>query len=821
MPEDNQGYYRNAVDTLRQRNDERFGIASFRYHDEATNQDVWVRDATSAFLLDNFPAYNDVEIERNNCLLRCLARLRAIDYAITNCGYPKAREVSSVLRERFEALMQDDNPSEAAFNTFLIEQLHEANLTEGCYTVEQAEKLLSHYRNLSSVLDPAMPLVTLTYDKEDGVLQKEVQYPVTEKTPEQQKDISATLTAVEPYPLPHEKNAHTTLPIAMQSADAIFAGLIKRNDRMLPAQVRKTHAVGGVRNAYIVKVETVFDSGLTDIKSAVNRPMQALSDTKPFWFARMGMPVFVGKGESKERINHLTAKNLEQIRMAAQGHIGRDIDGVHLTVLNTNIPHEKQDQMIEGIRQAVAQRGSRDEFSNVAVNDIGTAFNSVELSQGMQDALKSKGSHPWLWGSPGQKANRLDIAVEVMQTASDSENKLSCVLCASGQDRTGTTVEKSIQVRTLERWKARYQEEHGQAPSIEEVRKAEARIQETRARGFNAAEVASHMVPGSPGMKRVSIANNLFNARRALGERAEAILYRASAETNTYNPVEYTVNTTLNTSSEYAKACFKEEMDALSNICAVREGDGPLLRDVKAAGLKLYNAFLEDKGEEFDEEEDEEDYSYAILQRFNAARNWVYKKVDDLGQAILGIYGIENPRDLEAMTAALRYAGESVYEFQCGNYERVQEHLAHIKLVRQDLPGHRKVSMQLVAVAIVATVALLLAVLVFSQPLSLLAFAGAGVVGSLLAMSAMAVMTVGARRTLEGAQTLFVQGREQAEAGAMRKFKAVVRKKVAESEAEDMPEASSKKDGESHDEEDDESKHTPKSPGSTTWGSHE
>ena len=263
--------YNEMSDLLLEVNDARFGIVSKLKEEDG--KPVWYRDATSALSLEEREekkiSPNEPFIEANNALLRMLSRLRPIDYAIDqmkennstnktiiqnlrNEFNKKTTELLALPKSTLEAkeIKRQIKSLENEFNTFLVKQLHEANLTQGITTKKQAENLLFHYRNLSPLLEPARTLVTLTYDEKTKVLVRETQVPVTKKLDDQKKEIEK-LKILNPFPTPDEKSAHTIQSLAGQKANQIFAPLMALDDRGLAAQSRKEH-LAGVKNAGIV-----------------------------------------------------------------------------------------------------------------------------------------------------------------------------------------------------------------------------------------------------------------------------------------------------------------------------------------------------------------------------------------------------------------------------------------------------------------------------------------------------------------------------------------------------------------------------------------
>ncbi|ETO92700.1 hypothetical protein [Legionella oakridgensis] len=525
--------YEAMADLLREVNDAQFNIIS-TVVTTPEGETQWLRDATRAIPLAQRISHDAPVIEANNMLLRTLSRLRPIDFAIDKKLGGEGAAIRAEMRTEFaklsekilaiaqdsaksnDAKLEEIKAAEKAFNTFLVEKLHDAHLTEGCDSAKDAENLLFRYRNLSSVLTPARTMVTLTYDETAGMLQRETQYPVTKKTPEQQEELEK-LKEVLPYPGHDEKSAHTRLSVAEQQADSLFAELIASEDTALPAQARKTHLVGA-KNAFIVKNELI----LLEEPSVLDRPdeLDALraEEENVLWLARMGSPAYVGSGESTERVRLHAGAALEQVRVTAAEKMGQEAADLklHVTTLNTYTFLESQATIVSNIAAVTRKEGRGDDYSYLPTNDDGT-FRVVDIAEGLDfgEEGRPRGS------APLAKATRLDSVSKVMRAA--AKTFLSVVNCASGQDRTGTAVEKTTQDWTKERYVAL-----GKDPT---------HIEEVRARGGNAAEITAHHVHGSPGMKDDSIANNYIDSHETFSEAVTRELYRKSAGTNKENKV--------------------------------------------------------------------------------------------------------------------------------------------------------------------------------------------------------------------------------------------------------------------------------------------
>lgn len=245
------------------------------------------------------------------------------------------------------------------------------------------------------------------------------------------------------------------------------------------------------------------------------------------------MPVYVGKGETAESIQTNTVENLEQIRRTAKEHTGHN--KLHVTCLNTYSTLENQATMIDNLYQATRGQNKGDNISYMPTNPDGT-FRALDISPELNMATPPRSTIPL------QKKDRLDEVVKVVLSAANTKDMISVVQCASGQDRTGTVVEETIQTWMQERY---------QAQDL-----AHDNIETMRAKGGNAAEITAHFSPGSPGMKPESMANNFFGGATAFTEEASQQFYRSSANTNKKNPVGH-VDFLKNPSEEAIAQCRK------------------------------------------------------------------------------------------------------------------------------------------------------------------------------------------------------------------------------------------------------------------------
>lgn len=442
---------------------------------------VWFRNASMASL----EPLSDERVAIYNMLLRSISRLSPILYAI----FQQRGVYSEPLLEQFQGLLiaveqarPDLRQLEMNFNQALMNALNDAGLGLGVETKKEAEALLSHYRNLSALLQPTPVMVTISFDHSANVLHREINRPITQKTDTQKQQI--------------RQLRQRPVLTAIDQASQIFTDFECDDERMLPAQARKTHPIG-VKNAFLVTTELFFIQVGQNVKDIdFERPYASLT------LARLASPVYLGSGPHQKTRVQDTLENLQQILWNAQGK-----QRLHLTVLNTDTPINKEHTIVATMQQA-AQRGGYG-FSYTPANLEGTLRRiSIAPLLGLS-----------LWGTaPLQKRQRLDTISQVILRAATDQACLSVVNCASGQDRTGTAVQKAT-----EDWiRGQYQHYHRPAQGLAEA----------YAKGGNAAEITAHLVNGSPGMKTISQANNTFGKGVAFSAEISKRLYLSSADTN-------------------------------------------------------------------------------------------------------------------------------------------------------------------------------------------------------------------------------------------------------------------------------------------------
>lgn len=561
--------YKQLADATRSKRDKLLGISSSTVPFEGG--EAWLRDATH---LEQTPiSPNSAKIESLNTRLRCLGRLRAIDYAIgkkyslhqkkyspmLGIYPPQTDEATSIrksLRKKLKELLTKTTTitknsttaadkiraleaAEKEFNSTLIFALHQANLTKGCQTTKDAEKLLAHYRELSSLLDPAAPLISLTYNKTDKFLHCEIQYPITEKTTKQKKAIRAIRKEIYQQPLETDKNYHNVRNLATQEADNLFAKLLAKDDRLLSSQARWTH-LPGVKHGFVVQSKLIAVSDLTQLKTNhqwdFNKIRETTQETDSIWLVRTGSPVYIGAGESAERIAEHTQENVEQIRLAAAKLKGIEPEDMKLTwvCLNTDSPLDKQNIIVGNLKKAITSN-KRDKFCSAPTNAEGL-LRPLEVPSGIFSNGEDKP-----WGiAPGQKATRLKKAIiPIMLKASEEPNAIGVVNCSSGKDRTGNAVAGTV-LAQIHRW---YEKRN--IPLNNSLKKS---IEKIYALGRNITEIASHLLLGSFGIKKGSHVRNFFS------KETDEIFYIKSAKTNTLNKVDdvsFLKKTTSMAISEY------------------------------------------------------------------------------------------------------------------------------------------------------------------------------------------------------------------------------------------------------------------------------
>src|SRR5579883_234408 len=317
---------------------------------------AYVRDARKALPLKDRLPPDDPKIESQNMFLRALGGARGIDHVLSTRaekGDPiaiKSREqiknylvaLNGEIHEAMkpskkntkEKMLEKLKKAHAKFNASLIGVLHENGLDKGLKVkkfsklrrnpLEQYEKLLLHYRDLSKTIERAKSVVTIVYDAAHKATHTDIAHPVTVKT-KKQKERIAVMKQVTDKP-DKKGNFHTVQANAFQVANAAFADLIADDQRALPAQSRKNIAPTA-KNAY-----------LSCYRIEIN------GKTEEFWYLRSGSMVYVGKGKfSDDVLKEDTHEIVEQLRLAA-ATVGKT--ELNFNMLATNSSLEGQATML-------------------------------------------------------------------------------------------------------------------------------------------------------------------------------------------------------------------------------------------------------------------------------------------------------------------------------------------------------------------------------------------------------------------------------------------------------------------------------------------
>ncbi|MDP3705651.1 MAG: hypothetical protein Q8R24_07035 [Legionellaceae bacterium] len=509
--------YKDEIDKLRSSNDQLLGVTSGTQ--TVDGEICWVRDARKAKPLDEQThLLSGPEIAGNNALMRCFSQAEAIDYAIKQKnGSTPLSTYASNLKLKIITIMGDDDlktqidrikNAEKKFNTDSLKALYEAQLTTGCNTDKEGAALLAHYRNLSSTLHPARPLITVSI-MGDGILCREIQYPVTKKT-NTQKETLNELNEVDAYP--DKLNSQNWQNQATQEANKLFYDKLIADDTALPAQTRKTHLVG-CKNAYIEKIEVVKVETINDDDNDLFAD-KAKAENTAYYF-RTAAVAYLGKGVSDEDVKNNAIENFEQIRMAAEErHFFEDGKSLplHFTTLNSDIAWEKEDYLI---KQLLDVEEHTDDFhlSYVPVNDVGTAMHSVEKSQYVTIPIDELLLPDAIIG---QKGDRLAQGGQIAVAA--ARDHLSGFGCFSNQDR-GGEMAHLVTAMTIEK----IMERNGWTSTGD--------VQISLGKAGNAPDIASDRLPGSSGLKDVSNPVNL-HGKQVVDLDVIAAYNRPSADTN-------------------------------------------------------------------------------------------------------------------------------------------------------------------------------------------------------------------------------------------------------------------------------------------------
>jgi hypothetical protein len=479
-----------------------------------------IRDATHAKPLSERLQPYDPERQVNNMLLRALGSLRGIDYVLAKKTQPGGPDIYSeesihlqtayqkLLDESFKVIdsykdAQRPLPKETLdhiqdqqkklhkeFNTAVVQVLNTTGLDVGLTEAKEYDELINYYRDLASVVDVAESMQTIIKDKqvdkegkEVSLLHIETSHPITVKT-QRQKDQLAVMKNVGGS---EEKNFHTAQNTAMQMANQAFHDLIAADDRKLGAQMRKKNAAT-LKNGYAV----------TYTIQPENEPSLA----KHLYSLRCGSMTYVGKGREKfseSTGDQYTGENLLQLEAAAKKHFPNH-QKMHIGMLLTQhsmVNLEHQNEIIQATKAESARQGM--EWSHTATNVLGAATNKSRIAESVKEKIAGYEKEHGVKESVSGRDGRILEAAFTALVASES-GMTHITTCASGQDRTGTIEELKAEMFGVNTYKA-----FG-------IDVSRTNLAEIRSVGGHVATLASHSVPGSPGMKHDSEPKNLFPA---------------------------------------------------------------------------------------------------------------------------------------------------------------------------------------------------------------------------------------------------------------------------------------------------------------------
>jgi hypothetical protein len=572
-----------------------------------------LRDATEAKAITD-PSINHHRVEADNMLLRALGRLRGIDHVLMEKEKETLDRGEKDVYARLRKQLKDDftQLSDSAFryaeiakstegsdpkekkkafalyneglknleNNFntqtLCSVLHEANLDEQCAKKKDYEKLLFHYRNLAALLDPAVSLVTISYDKDNKVLHRITQDPITQKLPEQKRDIQADMSKTVLFPVGDERNFQTMQNMAMQEANRHFATLAASDDRMFGAQTRKTH-LHSAKNAFFVTNELLFNVTPAQLtKQTVVETRANLEDTQQF--TRSATPVYIGKGETDARVQESTRRNIEQIRQFVIKKQNLSVDEanklkMHYTCLVTDSPLASQNVMIRHGYDATRRGPAGNDISYIPCNWDGTHRRlDLAASVGTQGI-------PSIHPTPSNQAERYRRAAQVSNIIRGKDNVFELVTCASGQDRTETESERASQEWARERYRTNGV---NLSATPAELKKHGDAVEQTRATSRNSAEINAHVVGGSRGCKGDSRGKTaLIDYDNLYSRDTDQAMYLASAKTNKGNKVAGdTLKAIMKSPSPIADSQYKTAKEHLTRTC----DESPFSHQTQAAG---------------------------------------------------------------------------------------------------------------------------------------------------------------------------------------------------------------------------------------------
>ncbi len=531
----------------------------------------YIRDCTAAKKLEDRLSPDDPIIIGNNLLLRALGAARGIDHVLIHKydtehydAYQNARiKLQLYMRELIFEINANSkdmdneilNAIHRKFNLKLSALLHETNLNNDLETPQQHAKLIGHYRDLSSVLDPAKTVVTLRNENIEGIdiTFRETSYPITVKTAEQKHQLevmtnikmsdseldeeeinsdeeqehftSAAVTPAEP-PLEEPvagRNYHAVKPVAFQIADEAFVGLIQKDDRRLPAQTRYTVAPT-VKNGYIVHNEI-------ELKNSAQETIGKSEN----WSLRAATMAYIGAGETHARSVMYAKENIQQLMQAAKQYIPASVTKFNYAMLLTDTAWGKQDKMIKITRDAIKALAADQhaiQYSYLPTNILGTPQSISYSDFVLESAKKQSVTPPSTAGDLMDKKARIEKVGKVINILNNSGDVINITACASGQDRTGSAQEVASIFWEAQEIAKHLKQFHGEATHEPSASPLMSHIMYSRALGLNNAILGTLSTPGSTGMKTDSRPDNYFP------EIINAYFYRKTAKTNKAPPID-------------------------------------------------------------------------------------------------------------------------------------------------------------------------------------------------------------------------------------------------------------------------------------------
>jgi hypothetical protein len=448
------------LDYLQYRLDDLDNIYSRFFRKSPHEPAILIRDARKAH-----PAQKDdakIALERAYicCLQRCFTTMRSILFAGHTKQHDGLKDIMCELSIQFEELRKNPFTTteelkklEGRFNGRLIDALIKLKLTKPGQSTEDYQKLLTYYRNFSSVIDPAHIIYTLI-EKVRTLQQKgdseptevtdqllEVESPITVLTEEQLCKLDELKVQLEGNPTLNDAG----------KALLIFIDQVRNPTTRPSSQLRKfPNGYGnifGLLNGYsvrtILKTRTADGETFTLIDNQFVRH-GALAASKE------------QKGADNKRVRaDAAARNIQQIQA-----ILLPTSKLHLMTLITPsvLNRGYETSIFEATRQAATSLAAEGEPGQPVSVLVGNCpFNFIGALEKGKIGLQGSTNGLTPWSSKGTllarsrsvslvttvPAKRKEIINKGVGAAIDSEKLGSytvAISCASGQDRTGTFI---------------------------------------------------------------------------------------------------------------------------------------------------------------------------------------------------------------------------------------------------------------------------------------------------------------------------------------------------------------------------------------------